>query len=209
MKVLLSLLFAISSHIAYAKSAAQIDPTPELKIQLSNQTKVQIENISLEPDFSCWTRVSTGSGETSSYAHQVAVPFSYSIRDLSSSLTSIYFKIEKTATAQSPKVSSIFNSTHCSFGVIFQFKLSDQPQEYRITKLLGELSSTAVHTNFTQDFIQNFSGTYVLKEVFGGETYCPELGRRCPYCTVSLFKETQDGLTRVGGSYNMRTCSKP
>ncbi len=206
MKTFSSIALLLIANMAFAKTSAKVDPTPKLEIQIANQSGLQFDEITLKPALSCWTTDLESGGESNTRLTSIEVPFRSTVVELNSSVILISFKVEKGARAEAPKKLSRFSSSRCGFGVVLEYKTNSNHKD-SINGHLGHVVSRSRNANLTEQFVDEFSGNYVFKYVPRGEMYCPELGRHCSYCQLTLLKETSQGLREVGFSYETKRCS--
>jgi hypothetical protein len=118
MKYILSLAVILAANLTFAKTAAQLDQTQDIKIQIENQTGIQLQNLVLKPQFSCWTTDPEGGGEAGTSVNEITVPFSYDVSGLSTSVINATVKIEGSSRGEAPKKRSFFSSSRCGAGVL-------------------------------------------------------------------------------------------
>jgi hypothetical protein len=209
MKYVLSLALIFAAHLAFAKTSAQLDATQDVKIQIENQSGLKFKNMILKPRLSCWTTDPEGGGEASTTINDARVPFSYYVGSLNSSIINASVKIEDSAAAEAPKKRSLFSASRCGAGVLMVTQ-EEGKADGEILAQIGAVSSKSANENLTTKFVDELRGQYLLKMTYGGETYCSDIGARCPYCQLTLFKKTPEGLKELDRSSNLETknCTK-
>jgi len=209
MKYVLSLVLILVANLALAKTSAQLDAIAHVKFQIENQAGIKLENLILKPVLSCWTTDPEGGGESGTSVNEVKVPFSYNVGGLNSSVINATVKIEGKANAEAPKKKSLFSTSRCGAGVLMVIQEEGKSDDEILTRL-GYVSSRSANVNLTAKFIEELRGRYLLKMTYGGEMYCSDTGTRCPYCQLTLYKKTPEGLKEQGRSYKTETknCTK-
>jgi hypothetical protein len=213
MKLIITLLMTISIA-GHASFEASIQPTKEIGIKIENLSDLSFSTLKLTPRLRCVTTTTLGFGDFTSLVNDGDLESSYIFQNNESDLD-LYFSIDNSVVVKAPEKKKVSDTRFCYIDANMYYGLKNEhplpnPKEldyftgnlgYIVFKerLLGKTSK-----DFTEEFENELSGEYQIKLIDGGTAWCSSLRKRCPVCSLGLFKETSAGLVKLGHGMSFR-----
>lgn len=185
----------------------QISSTESITISIQDESNLNLSDVQLEPFLNCWMSNSKGFAGGSS-VNKAKLNSTYTAEINADGLILASLQIHAPAQVTAPPKKGRVTSRGCQVGVSLYYKIDRSPHFQKYTDYInpGLLSIKSKKSiEFTQDFINNLSGHYILKKVHYG------MAGNIPLCTLALYKKTSKGNVYLGRSisYREENCVAP